>query len=64
MTIDDLLKAKETIEKKLKLNKSLIETIEIIKKDESILKNENKAYQIALKLIVTDLRKRYKGKSK
>ena len=59
-TIKNLLKAKELIEKKLKLNNNLIETIKVLKEDENTLKEENEAYTIALKLIKKDLRKQYK----
>ena len=50
-TIKNLLKAKELIEKKLDLNNNLLETIKVLRQDENSLKEENEAYEIALKLI-------------
>ena len=58
-TIKTLLKAKELIEKKLELNNNLIETIKVLRQDEDSLKEENKAYEIALKLIIKELREEY-----
>lgn len=58
-TIKNLLKAKELIEKKINLNNNLIETIKVLRQDENNLKEENEAYEIALKLIKRDLRKEY-----
>lgn len=60
MTIEGLLKAKELIEKKIKLNNNLIEAIKVLRQDEKSLKEENEAYKMALSLIIKDLRKRYK----
>ena len=57
--IQTLLKAKELIEKKIDLDKDLIETIKILRQDENSLKEEIEAYEIALKLIKQDLRKEY-----
>lgn len=57
--IQTLLKAKELIEKKINLNNNLIETIKVLRQDENNLKEENEAYEIALKLIKRDLRKEY-----
>lgn len=57
--IQTLLKAKELIEKKIKLNNNLIETIKVLKEDEKGLKEEIEAYEIALKLIKRDLKKEY-----
>ena len=58
-TIKNLLKAKELIEKKLKLNNNLLETIKAIKQDENSLKEENEAYEIVLKLIKKKLKEEY-----
>lgn len=58
-TIKNLLKAKELIEKKLELNNNLLETIKAIKQDENSLKEENKAYEIALKLIKKKIKEEY-----
>lgn len=58
-TIKNLLKAKELIEKKLKLNKNLLETIKVLRQDENSLKEENEAYEIALKLIKKKIREEY-----
>lgn len=60
-TIKNLLKAKELIEKKLELNNNLIETIKVLRQDEISLKEENEAYEIALKLIKKKLREEYKN---
>lgn len=57
--IQTLLRAKELIEKKINLNNNLIETIKVLRQDENNLKEENEAYEIALKLIKRDLRKEY-----
>lgn len=57
--IQALLKAKELIEKKIDLDKDLIETIKVLRQDENSLKEEIEAYEIALKLIKKDLRKEY-----
>lgn len=58
-TIKSLLKAKELIEKKLELNNNLLETIKAIKQDENSLKEENEAYEIALKLINKKIKEEY-----
>lgn len=58
-TIKNLLKAKELIEKKLKLNNNLLETIKAIKQDENSLKEENEAYEIVLKLIKRKIKEEY-----
>ena len=58
-TIKNLLKAKELIEKKLELNNNLIETIKVLRQDENSLKEENEAYEIALKLIKKKIREEY-----
>lgn len=50
-TIKNLLNAKELIEKKINLNNNLLETIKVLRQDENSLKDENDAYEIALKLI-------------
>ena len=50
-TIKKLLNAKELIEKKINLNNNLLETIKVLRQDENNLKDENDAYEIALKLI-------------
>lgn len=59
-TIKNLLKAKELIEKKLDLNNNLLETIKVLKQDENNLKEENTAYEIALKLIKKKLKEEYR----
>lgn len=58
-TIKSLLKAKELIEKKLELNNNLIETIKVLRQDENSLKEENEAYEIALKLIKKKIKEEY-----
>lgn len=58
-TIKNLLKAKELIEKKLDLNNNLIETIKVLRQDENSLKEENEAYEIALKLIKKKIKEEY-----
>lgn len=58
-TIKNLLKAKELIEKKLDLNNNLLETIKILRQDENSLKEENEAYEIALKLIKKNIKEEY-----
>lgn len=58
-TIKNLLKAKELIEKKLELNNNLLETIKVLRQDENSLKEENEAYEIALKLINKKIREEY-----
>ena len=58
-TIKNLLKAKELIEKKLELNNNLIETIKVLRQDENSLKEENEAYEIALKLIKKKIKEEY-----
>ena len=59
-TIKSLLKAKELIEKKLELNNNLIETIKVLRQDENSLKEENEAYDIALKLIKKKIKEEYR----
>lgn len=58
-TIKNLLKAKELIEKKLDLNNNLLETIKVLRQDENSLKEENDAYEIALKLIKKKIKEEY-----
>ena len=58
-TINNLLKAKELIEKKLDLNNNLLETIKVLRQDENSLKEENEAYEIALKLIKKKIKEEY-----
>lgn len=58
-TIKNLLKAKELIEKKLDLNNNLLETIKVLRQDENSLKEENEAYEIALKLIKKKIKEEY-----
>lgn len=58
-TIKNLLKAKDLIEKKLDLNNNLLETIEALRQDENSLKEENEAYEIALKLIKKKIKEEY-----
>lgn len=57
--LKNLIKAKEMIEKKRKLNNNLLEIIQAIKQDETVLKEENEAYEVALRLIRRELRKEY-----
>ena len=59
-TIKNLLKAKELIEKKINLNNNLLETIKVLRQDENRLKDENDAYEIALKLIKKRLKEEYR----
>lgn len=59
-TIKNLLKAKELIEKKINLNNNLLETIKVLRQDENCLKDENDAYEIALKLIKKRLKEEYR----
>lgn len=59
-SLKNLLKAKELIEKKLDLNNSLLETIKVLRQDENNLKDENDAYEIALKLIKKRLKEEYR----
>lgn len=59
-TIKNLLNAKELIEKKINLNNNLLETIKVLRKDENNLKDENDAYEIALKLIKKRLKEEYR----
>ncbi|HJJ15478.1 MAG TPA: hypothetical protein OIM60_03525 [Clostridiaceae bacterium] len=59
-TIKNLLKAKELIEKKINLNNNLLETIKVLRQDENNLKDENDAYEIALKLIKKRLKEEYR----
>lgn len=58
-TIKNLLKAKELIETKLDLNNNLLETIKVLRQDENSLKEENEAYEIALKLIKKKIKEEY-----
>jgi len=58
-TIKNLLKAKELIEKRLDLNNNLLETIKVLRQDENSLKEENEAYEIALKLIKKKIKEEY-----
>lgn len=58
--IKNLLKAKELIEKKINLNNNLLETIKVLRQDENSLKDENDAYEIALKLIKKRLKEEYR----
>jgi hypothetical protein len=59
-TIKNLLNAKELIEKKINLNNNLLETIKVLRQDENSLKDENDAYEIALKLIKKRLKEEYR----
>lgn len=58
-TIKNLLKAKKLIEKKIDLNNNLLETIKVLRQDENSLKEENEAYEIALKLIKKKIKEEY-----
>ena len=58
-TIKNLLKSKELIEKKIDLNNNLLETIKVLRQDEDSLKEENEAYEIALKLIKKKIKEEY-----
>ena len=55
----DLLKAKELIQKKKELNNKLLETIQELRQDENSLKEENEAYEVALKLIKKRIKEEY-----
>lgn len=55
----NLLKAKELIQKKKELNNNLLETIQELRQDESILKEENDAYEVALMLIKKRIKEEY-----
>lgn len=59
-TIKNLLNAKELIEKKINLNNNLLEIIKVLRQDENSLKDENDAYEIALKLIKKRLKEEYR----
>ena len=59
-TIKNLLNTKELIEKKINLNNNLLETIKVLRQDENNLKDENDAYEIALKLIKKRLKEEYR----
>ena len=59
-TIKKLLNAKELIEKKINLNNNLLETIKVLRQDENNLKDENDAYEIALKLIKKRRKEEYR----
>ena len=59
-SLKNLLKAKELIEKKINLNNNLLETIKVLRQDENCLKDENDAYEIALKLIKKRLKEEYR----
>jgi hypothetical protein len=59
-TIKNLLNAKELIEKNINLNNNLLETIKVLRQDENNLKDENDAYEIALKLIKKRLKEEYR----
>ena len=48
------------IEKKINLNNNLLETIKVLRQDENNLKDENDAYEIALKLIKKRLKEEYR----
>lgn len=51
MKTQDLLKAKQIVQKKIKLNYNLLETIRMIKQDEETLQEEIRANKLVLKLI-------------
>ena len=51
MKTQDLLKAKEIVQKKINLNYNLLETIRMIKQDEETLQEEIRANKLILKLI-------------
>ena len=51
MKIQDLFKAKEITEKKLELNRNLLQTIQALKQDEVSIQEEIKADKLILKLI-------------
>lgn len=60
MTLKELLKAKELLEKQINLNNTLLDQILQIKADETRLYEENKAYKLALNLIIKTLREQYR----
>ena len=47
-------------QKKINLNNNLLETIKVLRQDENNLKDENDAYEIALKLIKKRLKEEYR----
>ena len=51
MKTQDLLKAKEIVQKKIDLNYNLLETIRMIKQDEETLQEEIRTNKLILKLI-------------
>lgn len=60
MRTQDLLKAKEVTEKKLELNRNLLQTIQAFKQDEETLQEEIKADKLILKLINSKIRENRK----
>lgn len=56
MKTQDLLKAKQIIQKKIDLNYNLLETIKTIKQDEENLQEEIRANKLILKLINKQIR--------
>lgn len=60
MKIQDLLKAKEVTEKKLELNRNLLQTIQAFKQDEEKLQEEIKADKLILKLINSKIKENRK----
>lgn len=56
MKTQDLLKAKQIIQKKIDLNYNLLETIKTIKQDEEDLQEEIRANKLILKLINKQIR--------
>ena len=60
MKIQDLLKAKEVTEKKLELNRNLLQTIQAFKQDEEKLQEEIRADKLILKLINSKIKENRK----
>lgn len=57
-SLDNLLKSKELINKKIDLNERLLMTIQELKQDETTLQEECKAYRVILNLINKEIRKK------
>lgn len=56
MKRQDLLKARQLVQKKIELNYTLLETIKTIKQDEENIQEEIKANKLILKLINKQIR--------
>ena len=56
--IQDLLKAKEITEKKLELNRTLLQTIQALKQDEETIQEEIRINKLIIKLIDKNIKER------